>query len=81
MSFIEALIEPNSSLSGHALVKKFQYDSSNNLIYIGASWKRDMADSEEAWTITKLTYDGLNVSVMEVHQNVAWSNRASLDWS
>lgn len=49
--------------------------------YIGITYgETDTGTDKELWRIYKFTYDGLNTTEIKRKDNVAWTQRATLDW-
>lgn len=53
--------------------------SSGDPIYIGRHFLNDADTSATNWAIWKYTYDGLDVTRIELLEG-SWDNRASLGW-
>jgi hypothetical protein len=60
--------------------KRFAYDVSDNLEYLGFHWKENVETSEETWAVWKMTYTGDNITLIEGPLTGSWDNRATLDW-
>lgn len=60
---------------------KLDYDSSENLIYIGRSPTAERNTSDGGWYIKKLSYD-TDSNLIRIEKNVgAWDDRGSMGWA
>lgn len=60
--------------------KRFAYDVSGNIEYIGFHPDSDYTSAQGGWAIWKHTYTGSNLTLIEGPLTGAWDNRALLDW-
>jgi hypothetical protein len=58
------------------MTKRFEYDASNNCIYLGAA-PRGLAEGTDGWLLKKFTYDGSNNCTKIEIGFGNWTNRAS----
>ena len=62
--------------------KKFAYDVSDNLEYIGCHAVGDALTSDSNWAVWKFTYDGSdNLTDIEGPITGIYDDRATLDWN
>lgn len=66
--------------AGEVVVDLFDYDVNSNLIYRGVSSAEQADENEAIWHIAKYTYSGVDLIRTEFRSNVAWSQRALLNW-
>lgn len=67
-------------LSAYWRQKRFAYDASDNLIYMGFHSTKDGLTSNGNWSVWKFTYTGDNLTLIEGPITGIWDNRATLDW-
>ena len=68
-------------LDAYWRVKRFVYDGSGKLAYMGCNHKLQAETSADTWAIWKYTYLGTNISLMEGPITGAWDDRTTLDWN
>lgn len=61
--------------------KKFAYDASGNLEYIGFHYDGDATTANEEWAVWKFSYTGDDLTSIEGPLTGAWDNRATLAWA
>ena len=66
---------------GIYLKRLYAYDASDNMIYFGKHEEIDHEESAGGWKITKYTWDGGNLIMIEGPLIGTWTGRASLDWA
>ena len=57
----------------------FEYDASDNITYIGKSFIRNKATSDNGWYIVKFVWSGDTI-VRREKAIGSWDNRATLGW-
>lgn len=60
--------------------KKFAYDASDNLEYIGFNSSPDDPTSASTWVVWKFAYTGTTLTEIQGPITGIWDNRATLDW-
>lgn len=60
--------------------RRYAYDASDNIEYIGFHPKKDAPTSDSNWAVWKLTYTSDTLTLMEGPITGIWDNRATLDW-
>lgn len=60
--------------------KRFAYDGSGNIEYIGFHDKHSAETSDKRWVVWKLTYTGDDITLIEGPLTDIWDNHAALDW-
>lgn len=68
-------------LKSYWRLKRFAYDASDNLEYIGFHFKINAPSSDANWAIWKLTYSSNNIALIEGPITGIWDNRTTLDWN
>lgn len=81
MSFLKTIksADRHADSAGDINVELFEY-SSDLLIYRGVNNDLNALTSADTWHIAKYTYTGTNVTQIEYISDVAWDDRATLDW-
>jgi len=69
------------ALNSYWRVKRFYYDASGNIEYIGFNQKMYSATSDNTWGIVKLTYTGSDLTEIKGPITGILDNRATLDWT
>ena len=59
---------------------RYDYDSSDNIEYIGKHPMTNVDENDDGWVITKLIYSGSNVVRKQGPIKGAWGNRKNLGW-
>ena len=60
--------------------KRFAFDGSDNLIYLGVNRESKASEAEGTWLISKFTWTGTNLTRIQGPLSGAWNNRTTLDW-
>lgn len=60
--------------------KRFDYDGSGNIEYIGFHYDPLAMVTDGNWEIWKLTYTGSNITLIEGPLTGDWDSNDSLDW-
>jgi len=69
------------ALDAYWRIKRFAYDGSGNLEYMGCNALLTANTSDATWAIWKYTYSGTNVTIIEGPITGIWDNRATLAWN
>jgi hypothetical protein len=73
--------EAQIGLDAYWRVKRFAYNLSEFIEYMGCNNRLDAEITADTWAIWKYTYSGNNVSIIEGPITGVWDNRATLDWN
>jgi len=65
----------------NAHVTLFDWDTDDNLIYLGMSEDPNKQTSQAGWYIKKYTWNSSGLLTREEKQIGVWDNRASLEWA
>ena len=68
-------------LGGYLKRKRFAYDASDNIEYLGVNWRPEAADADADWEIHKFGYDASSNMVNLQILPGSWDNRAALNWA
>lgn len=60
--------------------EKFEYDGSDQTIYIGRNKVQNASTALADWYISKITWDTGNITDVELLIG-SWDNRATLNWN
>lgn len=60
--------------------KRFDYDGSGNVEYIGFHYVPQAPVTDDKWEIWKLTYTGSDITLIEGPKTGDWDSNDSLDW-
>jgi len=69
------------ALNSYWRIRVFEYDSTDNLIYMGCNQKIYSATSDNTWAIWKFSYTGTNMTGIQGPITGIWDNRVTLDWA